>query len=197
MNALKCMAVTAVCVMLFSGCTQEMMDEARYEPLEKTDEFVDQSSARPKVEGTVAQGQLKIDEGLHYGKENGQYVEAFPYPLTGELLTRGRERFDIFCAVCHDRTGSGRGMVVQRGFTPPPSLHVARVREAPLGYLYHVVREGKRNMPGYAHQIPLKDRWAIVAYVRALQLSQHASLGDVPHDERESLAAPGSHGEDP
>jgi len=173
--------------LLLVGCTQEMMDQARYEPLEPTDFFKDGRSSRPLVEGTVARGQLRLDTHLFEGIVNDEFVDEFPFPITREVIERGRERYDIFCAVCHDRTGAGNGMVVQRGFTRPPSLHENRLREASLGYQFHIITKGIGDMAGMARQIPANDRWAIVAYIKALQRSQNATLRDVPTSERGGL----------
>jgi mono/diheme cytochrome c family protein len=111
-------------------------------------------------------------------------------PLTRELLARGRERFNIYCSPCHDRTGDGRGMVVRRGYQPPPSLHIDRLREAPVGHFFDVMSNGLGAMPDYASQIPVSDRWAISAYVKALQLSRNAPISDVPPDKRTGLVGP-------
>jgi mono/diheme cytochrome c family protein len=140
------------------------------------------------VEGTVAQGQLEEDRGFHSGKVGTGYVREVPVPVNAELLRRGRERYDIYCSVCHDRVGRGRGLIVQRGFRTPPSLHEPRLREQTDGYLFEVITKGFGVMPDYAQQIRAADRWAIVAYMRALQLSQHATLADVPEPERARLS---------
>ena len=169
------------------GCQQKMADQPRYEPLAKSDFFGDDRSARPLVEGTVARGQLKSDEALYTGKVNGRLTETLPFPVSKDILLRGRERFDIFCSPCHDRIGTGQGMVVKRGFRPPPSFHIDRLRTAPAGYFFDVITHGFGIMPDYAAQVSPKDRWAIVAYIRALQLSQNAKLTDVSEAERRSL----------
>jgi hypothetical protein len=170
-----------------AACRQDMHDQPRYEALEKSTFFADGRSARPAVEGTVARGQLVQDEHLATGKVKGEFATALPFPLTRELLERGRERYDIFCAACHDRIGSGEGVVVQRGMTRPASLHIQRLREAPIGYFYDVMTSGFGAMFDFKDRIPPADRWAIAAYMRALQLSQNASLEDVPAGQRETL----------
>jgi mono/diheme cytochrome c family protein len=169
------------------GCRQDMHDQPRYKPLASSSFFGDHRSARPLVEGTVARGQLRDDEHLYEGKIDGQLAESFPFPVTAEVLARGRERFDIYCAPCHSRIGDGNGMVVQRGYRQAQSLHIERLRNERVGYFFDVITRGFGAMPDYASQIPVRDRWAIVAYVRALQLSQSATLADVPAARRAEL----------
>ena len=169
------------------ACQQKMADQPRYEPLQKSDFFDDQRTARPIVEGTVARGHLNADEQLYTGKADGEPAKTFPFPIDRQVLQRGEERFNIFCAPCHDRVGDGQGMIVRRGFRPPPSFHIDRLREAPPGHFFDVISHGFGSMPDYAAQISVRDRWAIVAYIRALQLSQNAAIGDVPEDKRGAL----------
>ncbi|MDQ5857930.1 MAG: cytochrome c [Acidobacteriota bacterium] len=183
---LKALLGSMVILAATSGCRQEMYDQPRYKPLAKSDFFEDGRSARPLVEGTVARGTLDLFAPAG-GASPGPLATALPVPLTRELLARGRERYGIFCAPCHDATGSGRGMVVRRGYRQPPSLHIERLRDAPVGHLYDVMTRGLGAMPDYAQQVPPADRWAIAAYVRALQLSQRAGVGDVPPEERAGL----------
>ncbi len=176
-------------LLLFAGgCRQDMHDQPKYTPLGESDFFRDGRTARPIVEGTVARGLLADDELLETGKANGQPAAEFPYPVTAAVLARGRERFDIFCSPCHDRTGRGNGMIVRRGFRQPPSLHIDRLRQAPAGHFFDVITNGFGAMPDYRSQVPVRDRWAIVAYVRALQLSEQATLADVPVENRNELA---------
>jgi mono/diheme cytochrome c family protein len=165
-----------------------MHDQPKYEAQGTSRFFADGRAARPLVEGTVAQGQLADEPGLNTGKVGTGYVRGLPMPVTTDLLRRGRERYDIYCSVCHDRVGRGRGLIVQRGFRTPPSLHEPRLREQSDGYLFEVISKGFGVMPDYAQQIRVADRWAIVAYVRALQLSQNATLADVPDGERARLS---------
>ena len=176
----------AVLVAATSGCRQEMYDQPRYKPLAKSGFFEDGRAARPVVQGTVARGTIDpfVPAG---GGAPGTLATTLPMPLTRGLVVRGRERYGIFCAPCHDATGSGQGMVVRRGYRPPPSLHIERLRDAPVGHLYDVMTRGLGAMPDYAQQIPPADRWAIAAYVRALQMSQRAGLADVPPEERAKL----------
>jgi hypothetical protein len=169
------------------ACQQKMADQPRYKPLAKSDFFDDQRASRPLVEGTVARGHLQADEYFYTGKINGQPVDRFPFPVTKGMLLRGQERYDIFCSPCHDRVGTGQGMIVRRGYRPPPSYHIDRLRTAPPGYFFDVISHGFGAMQDYAEQVPPEDRWAIVAYIRALQLSQNAKLADVPERERQSL----------
>jgi hypothetical protein len=182
-----------LCVLLLlglaalAGCQQKMADQPRYEPLAKSDFFGDERSARPLVEGTVARGQLRSDGVLYTGKVNGTLTETLPFPVTKNVLLRGQERYDIFCSPCHDRVGTGQGMVVRRGLRAPPSFHTDRLRTVPAGHFFDVITHGFGIMPDYAAQVAPKDRWAIVAYIRALQLSQNAKLANVPESERRSL----------
>ena len=184
----RCLLVTACCLLLLVvGCRQQMADQPSHRPLTRSTFFEDGRSAREFVPGTVPQGFLRADEGLYTGKSGGEPVTALPVPLTTELLQRGRERFDIYCAPCHDRTGGGRGMIVQRGFRQPPSLHTDRLRQAPVGRFVEVIASGFGAMPDYAEQVRPADRWAIAAYIRALQLSQRATLAEVPPEARQQL----------
>ena len=164
-----------------------MADQPRYDPLEPSEFFADRQSARPLVENTVARGMLKDDEHLYEGMSGGKPAAAFPFPITAEIMQRGRERYDIFCSPCHSRTGNGDGMIVRRGFTRPASFHIDRLREAPPGYLFNVITNGFAAMPSYRVQITPEDRWAIVAYLRALQASQNAGVNDLPAEARERL----------
>jgi mono/diheme cytochrome c family protein len=175
-----------MCLCLFA-CQQKMADQPRYKPLAKSDFFDDQRASRPLVEGTVARGHLQADAYFYTGKVNGQPVDRFPFPITKETLLRGQERYDIFCSPCHDRVGTGQGMIVRRGYRAPPSYHIERLRTAPPGYFFDVISHGFGAMQDYAEQVPPAERWAIVAYIRALQLSQNSSLADVPERERQSL----------
>jgi mono/diheme cytochrome c family protein len=164
-----------------------MHDQPKYIPLRESTFFGDARSARPIVAGTVARGQLRDDALLYTGKVNNADAAMFPFAIDAAVMARGRERFDIFCAPCHGRTGQGDGMVVRRGYRRPPSFHQDRLRDAPPGHFFDVVTNGFGAMPDYATQIATEDRWAIVAYVRALQLSEHATLADVPADQRGKL----------
>jgi len=175
--------------MLHSGCTftKNMYEQPKYLPLQPSELFPDGRSANPPVEGTVARGNLRTDEVYFTGVSAAGAVEALPVPLTKQLLLRGRERFNIDCSPCHDRTGSGKGMIVQRGFATPPSYHIARLREAPIGHFFDVMTHGFGQMPDYASQVLVADRWAIASYVRTLQFSEYATMADVPAAERPKL----------
>jgi mono/diheme cytochrome c family protein len=170
-----------------AGCHVDMRDQARVDPLESVDFFADGQGARPPIPGTVARGELKADPHLETGLVGGKLVTTFPFAVTAEVLARGQERYRIFCTPCHGQLGDGRGMVVQRGFKQPSSFHVDRLRVAPPGYFFDVMTNGFATMPSYASQVPVADRWAIAAYVRALQRSQNATLADVPADARPEL----------
>ena len=165
-----------------------MHDQPKYIPLRPSDFFGDGRSERPLIAGTVARGHLNDDTAFHTGKgPDGKPLDAFPFPVTREIIQRGQDRFNIYCAPCHDRLGTGDGMIVRRGFRKPPSYHIDRLRQATNGYIFDVITNGFGAMPDYAAQIPPEDRWAIVAYVRALQLSQNAALSDVPPEARAQL----------
>lgn len=179
------------CLVLTAGCRQDMHDQPRYEALEASAFFPDHRSARPLVEGTVARGNLQADDHLYQGRENGEVAKTFPFPITEQVLLRGQERFNIYCSPCHSQLGDGQGMIVQRGLKQPPSFHIDRLRDAPVGYFFTVITSGFGVMFDYADRISVEDRWAIIAYIRALQLSQHATLADVPAEERQKLT--GSH----
>jgi mono/diheme cytochrome c family protein len=177
-----------VLAVVLVSCRQDMHDQPKHKPLSPSEFYtLDHRSARPAVPGTVARGHLEDDSPYYTGKNGALPTETLPMTLTPELLQRGQVRFQTFCAPCHGRTGRGDGMIVQRGFKPPPSLHVDRLREAPVGYFYDVITHGFGAMSDYAAQVPVADRWAITAYVRALQLSQRASLADVPAEKRDRL----------
>jgi Cytochrome C oxidase, cbb3-type, subunit III len=183
-SAVACLAAAT---MLISGCRLDMHVQPKYLPYEPTTFFDDGRSERPPVPGTVARGHLHLDELLYTGKENGVESNRFPFPITHEDLERGRQRYNIYCTPCHDYTGSGRGMIVQRGFPTPPSYHIDRLRQAPVGHFFDVITNGYGSMYSYASRIEPEDRWRIAAYIRVLQLSQHAALQDVPESERQKL----------
>lgn len=169
------------------GCRQDMHDQPKYQPLEPSAFFADGRASRPRVPGTIARGRLDDDVLYVTGKTDTGLSEIFPAPVTRATLERGHQRFDIYCAPCHDRAGTGRGMIVLRGYKQPSSLHEDRLRSMPPGYFFDVMTNGFGVMPSYAAQVPIDDRWAVAAYIRALQLSQHATLAEVPDDQREEL----------
>jgi mono/diheme cytochrome c family protein len=170
----------ALALVTLAGCRQDMHNQPKYKPLRESDFYADRRSARPLVEGTVARGDLQQDSYYYTGKVNGQPGNELPMPVTKELLDRGEERYNVFCSPCHSRVGDGNGMIVQRGFKQPPSYHSDRLRRAPIGHFYDVITNGFGAMSEYKSQVPVADRWAIAAYIRALQLSQNASRADVP-----------------
>jgi mono/diheme cytochrome c family protein len=204
---------------LAAGCRQDMHDQPKLKPLRASTFFADGRGSRYPVEGTIARGHLNEDRVLYEGRApkepaegatgeaadkggEANLVDYLPFPATAAVLARGQERYDIYCSPCHARTGEGDGMIVRRGFRTPPSLHSERVRTAKLGHIYDVITNGLGAMPSYAPQIKPRDRWAIVAYVRALELSQGATLADVPADARAHLDDPPAshkpaHGEAP
>ena len=173
--------------LLLTGCGPNMRQQFYYQPLEKSTFFPDERSSRQPVPDTVARSQLRTDELLYTGKVDGEFVDMFPFEITDETMVRGQERFNIYCSPCHSQVGDGNGMIVQRGFPPPPSFHTDRLREAPAGYYFDVITNGFGVMYSYASRVDVEDRWAIVAYIRALQLSQDATVADVPSDEMQQL----------
>lgn len=166
-----------ICLLL-CGCRQQMAEQPSYDPLEKSDFFEDGRSARPLVEGTVARGHLQDDDLLFTGMIDGKPATEFPFKVTEQIVKRGQERFNIFCSMCHGYTGEANGIVVERGFLQPPSFHEKRLKDQAHGYYFDVISRGYRGMPSYAAKIPPRDRWAIVAYIRALQLSKDMKEGD-------------------
>lgn len=172
------------------GCRQDLYDQPRKKPYAASEFFDDGRSARPPVPGTIARGQLNADPHLYTGRVNGQLVTTFPFPVDRAVLERGRSRYNIYCAPCHDRVGNGDGMVVLRGYRQPPSLHIDRLRQAPAGHYFDVMTNGLGAMPDYAAQIDAHDRWAVVAYIRALQLSQRATTAEVPPEAMQKLEQP-------
>jgi len=164
-----------------------MHDQPKYIPLRSSDFFHDDRSARPIVEGTVARGHLHEDSLLYTGKANGADATLFPFAVDARVMARGQDRFNVYCSPCHGRTGSGDGMIVRRGYRRPPSLHAERLRGSSVGHYFDVMTNGFGAMPDYAAQVRAEDRWAIAAYIRALQFSEHATIDDVPPAERGKL----------
>jgi len=184
------MACLGGVMLLLAGCRMDMHIQPKYLPYEATDFFGDGRSERQPVADTVARGQLRLDELFYAGKENGEESDKFPFPITRADIDRGRERYNVYCTPCHDYTGSGRGMIVQRGFPQPPSYHIDRLRNAPVGHFFGVMTNGFGEMYSYAARIDPADRWRIAAYIRVLQLSQNATMDDVPEGERQNLSNP-------
>ena len=177
---------------VLSGCRQDMHNTPVGQPLRESLFVPGASTSRAPVEGTVARGTLQDDAAFFTGKEGGAAANALPFPLTAQVLDRGEERFNIYCAPCHGLSGQGDGMIVRRGYRQPPSFHVDRLQQAPLGHFYDTMSNGFGAMPDYRAQIAPRDRWAIAAYVRALQLSQRATAADIPADERQKLGQSGA-----
>ena len=173
-----------------AACRQDMHNAPRYKPLAASDFFADGRASRNLPAGTVARGWLRADEALYTGRANGELLAEFPFPITSTDMQRGRDRYNIYCTPCHGILGDGQGMVVQRGLRRAASYHQDRLRDEKVGYFYDVVTNGFGAMQGYAEQIPVRDRWLIVAYVRALQLSQHATMAEVPADRQNDLDNP-------
>jgi hypothetical protein len=163
--------------------------DPRYDPMAASSFFPDGRSARPMVPGTVPRGQLRVDELLYTGKINGKLANVFPFSITRQDLERGHQRFDIYCTPCHDYTGSGTGMIVRRGFPAPPSYHIPRLMNAPVGHFFDVMTNGYGTMFSFAYRVSVKDRWRIAAYIRALQLSQSVNVNQLPAAERLKLLA--------
>ena len=180
-------AIIALTGVVMTGCRLDMHIQPKYKGLEPSSFFNDGRSERPAVPGTVARGKLRTDELYYTGKINGQIANVFPFPITPKDLERGQQRFNIYCAPCHDYAGTGDGMIVQRGFPPPPSYHIDRLMKAPVGHFFDVMTNGYGTMYSYAARVSPRDRWCIAAYIRALQLSQDAPVSDVPPNELSKL----------
>jgi mono/diheme cytochrome c family protein len=179
----------AVCLVIWaSGCRKDMYDQPRYEAYEPSTFFADGTSSRPTVAGTVARNQLRADTLYYEGKIDGKDADVFPFPIDEATLEMGRERYTIFCTPCHGQLGNARGMVVRRGFSPPPNFDTEYLRKIPVGHFYNVITHGYGAMYSYEARIPVRQRWAIAAYIRALQYSQDARPEDLTADERQKLA---------
>jgi mono/diheme cytochrome c family protein len=183
-----CLLLLPVLAMALAGCRHDMQNQNKMRPYRESTFYPDGASARPLPAHTVARGDLRADEGFYTGIRGGKPVADVPFPVTRELLLRGEQRYDIFCAPCHGRVGDGRGMIVTRGYKQPPSFHSAQLRNSQVGWFFSVMTQGFGVMPSYAAQVPVADRWAIAAYIRALQYSQNARLADLPADARQKLA---------
>ncbi len=180
--------VILAAAMATAGCRQDMHDQPKVEPLEASSFFANGMGSRDLVEGTVARGMLRDNKVLYSGlTEDDQFSETLPMNLDRELLERGRNRYDAFCSACHGRAGNGQGMVVQRGFKHPKSFHEERLRQSPVGYFFSVMTNGFGNMSSYAVQVTPEDRWAVAAYIRALQLSQNAPVSELSKEDLERI----------
>lgn len=166
-------------IFVTAGCRIDMHIQPYYRPLAKSDFFADGRSARNPVEGTVARGDLRDDTYLYTGKIGNELGDYMPFPVTPEVMARGQNRFNVYCTPCHGRVGDGNGFIPSRGLKHPPSYHIDRLRKVPLAYFFDVMTNGFGVMQDYSAQIPTRDRWAIAAYIRALQLSQNATSADV------------------
>lgn len=189
----------AAALLLLAGCRSEMYEQPRYEPLEPSSFFEDGSSSRPMVAGTVPREDARgappagADEDVFYtGWRKGKPAEEVPFPVDRALLERGRERYNIYCIPCHAESGNGRGIIVRRGFNPPPPYYSEELRQQPIGHFFDVMTRGYGTMYSYATRIPPRDRWAIAAYIRVLQLSQHAEVAQLPEEDRRQLSAAGA-----
>jgi mono/diheme cytochrome c family protein len=180
-------AAALASVLLLAGCT-DMYNGNRIKPLEESKFYADKQTARPLVAGTVPRGMAEVSDPFHTGKQGGAFVTAIPVTVDSALVYRGQDRFNTFCSPCHGRTGEGTGMIVQRGFPKPNSFHMDSVRAKPDGYYFDVITNGFGRMYSYAPSVPPADRWAIVAYVRALQLSRTVDAGTLTADERKKLS---------
>jgi mono/diheme cytochrome c family protein len=193
-----------IALLMLSGCRQDMQNQPKFVPLRSSEFFPDQRSARYPVPGTVPRldnttmDAQQLDPGSYFlsGKHGNAFGNDLPVelPLTRDLMERGQNRYNIYCTPCHARVGDGNGMIVQRGYKHPPSFHVQRLRNAPIGYFYDIMSNGLGAMPDYAAQVKPADRWAIAVYIRALQLSQNAEASDVPPADLKKLTTPSENG---
>jgi mono/diheme cytochrome c family protein len=189
-NLRKILPVVLVLIFVTAGCRIDMHIQPYYRPLAKSDFFSDGRSARNPVDGTVARGDLREDSYLYTGKIGSNPGDYMPFPVTADVLTRGQDRFNVYCTPCHGRVGDGNGFIPSRGLKRPPSYHIERLRKVPLGYFFDVMTNGFGVMPDYSMQVAPHDRWAIAAYIRALQLSQNATSADVPAGQKVPSEAP-------
>ena len=181
-----------LCGLTFAGCSQQMGNQPHVRPLESSPIFANDQSARPFVPGTVTSGYTRTNHRVEPPANFDANADALPFALTGDVLRRGQERFNIYCSECHGQAGDGDGMVVQRGFSRPPSYYDPRLRQAPLGHFYDVMTNGYGAMASYAMQVEPQDRWAIAAYIRTLQVSRSATIADVPVEKRSELGTGGA-----
>ena len=191
----------AAALLLLAGCRSEMYMQPRYEPLEGSTFFEDGKSARPLVAGTVPREDARgappkgaAEDVFYSGWDKGRLAETVPFPVDRAVLERGQERYRIYCIPCHGESGDGRGMIVRRGFNPPPPFYSEELRKQPIGHFFDVITKGYGTMYSYAMRVPPRDRWAIAAYIRVLQLSQHAEVADLPDEDRRRLEAEGTRG---
>jgi mono/diheme cytochrome c family protein len=185
----KLMMLTCVAIFAITGCRQQMADQPHQRPLEPSNFFDDGMASRPGEPGTVARAGREQNDQRFNSKVDGKLVDTFPLEVTMEVLARGQERYEIFCSPCHDRLGTGQGMIVRRGFTPARSFHDPRLRDAPAGHFFEVITRGFGQMPSYANQLSEHDRWAVIAYIRALQFSRNVRLDQLPPEDRAKMKA--------
>jgi mono/diheme cytochrome c family protein len=195
-------AALAGALLLLAGCRSEMYEQPRYEPLEPSSFFEDGKSSRPLVAGTVPREDARgappkgaSEEVFYSGWDQGRLAETVPFPVDRAVLVRGQERYRIYCVPCHAESGDGRGMIVRRGFNPPPPYYSEELRQQPIGHFFDVMTRGYGTMYSYATRIPPRDRWAIAAYIRVLQFSQHAPASELPEEDRQKLPAEGAEGQ--
>ena len=186
-GASACATVWLLLLLFCAGCRHDMFDQPKYRPLAVSTFFPDGRSARPVPAKLLLTTGPTKGEAIEQGTNNGVFVATIPVPLDRPLIERGRDRFDIYCSPCHGLVGDGQGMIAKRGFKQPADLHSDRIRQAPPGYLYEVIANGYGAMPDYGDELSIRDRWAVVAYIRALELSRHATLQDVPADRQTAL----------
>jgi mono/diheme cytochrome c family protein len=189
-NVRKILPALLALIFVTAGCRIDMHIQPYYRPLAKSDFFSDGRSARNPVDGTVARGDLRADSYFYTGKIGDADGDYMPFPVTADVLDRGHKRFNIYCAPCHGRVGDGNGFIPSRGLKRPPSYHIDRLRKVPLGYFFDVMTNGFGVMQDYSAQVAPRDRWAIAAYIRALQLSQNATSADVPAGQKVPSEAP-------
>jgi mono/diheme cytochrome c family protein len=186
-------ALVILVPLLLAACAQKMREQPKLGPDDPSTFFSNGTSSQLPVADTVARGFARDDAEMFTGKDaQGQDVTTFPFQVTQADIVHGEERFNIYCAPCHGRLGDATGIVVQRGFVPPPTFHQDRLRTAPVGHFFDVISNGLTPMPSYANQISPRDRWDIIAYIRALQFSQNANINDLPADDQKVVQAGGS-----
>ena len=180
----------ATVLLVAAGCRRDMYDQPKYDAYDASTFFRDGSSSRQQIPGTLARGDLEADTLYYQGKVDGKLADIFPFAIDREVLELGRERYLIYCSPCHGRAGDGRGMIVRRGFSPPPTFHSDYLRQKPVGHIFDVITHGYGAMYSYAARVPTRDRWAITAFIRAMQYSRTASMDDLTPDEQKNLANP-------
>ena len=183
-GGLRAVTLTAVGTLVsLAGCRQDMHNQPKFYPQRGTTFYADGRSVRPQVENTVGRSQLGEDSYFQTGMINGVEGTTMPFPVTMQVLAKGEERYNVYCTPCHSRVGNGAGMIVQRGYSKAGNFHTVRLNSAPLGHFFNVISNGYGSMPDYSAQLTPSDRWAVTAYIRALQLSQNAQQTDVPSGE--------------